>query len=256
MGRETSGVSTVSNGMSRALNVGDHTSNEAKRLLRRAGNLLVRSREIEHRIADIEMASQACKCARIVADTIADVLEKARNILTEMRQMPDPNGRFLLAKSFNNILKQIDSIVTEGYYDIKNLAKNENIVISTDATGSHKFSISGIDMSSAGLDLQPLESELISNADIIERLTKVDAAANNMVAHSCSYDTIASLLKSRMDFARGLIDVLEEGHNQISNSRAGNEALTHAIAEITSTVSIEKETVSDTGRSRMGRYNS
>lgn len=212
---------------------------EDMHLLQLAGNLLVRSRQMENRIAAIEAASQACKCAKVVAEAIINILEKARELLLKLREIPDLQGRLLLANSFNNILKQIDLIVAEGYYDNKNLAENENIVISTDNSGRQRLSIDGIDMSSGGLGLLPLEGEAISNTEAIERLTKVETAASSLVAHSLSYDAIASLLQTRMNFARGLIDVLEEGNNQINNSRTGHDALARMLSEICGTASNE-----------------
>lgn len=221
--------------------LGPQNSGEEMRLLKLAGTLLARSREMQSSIAAIETASQTCKCAKIVSDSVLDILEKAKVVLFKMREITDPRGRLVLAGSFNNILRQIDSFVKEGYYDRKNLAMSENIAISTDDSGRQGFSIAGIDMTSDGLELKPLEGEMISNADIVDRLTKVESAAGDMVAHSCSYDTIAFLLQSRMKFARGMIDILEEGNDQINSSRVGHDAVSQVLAEICRTISHDNE---------------
>ena len=211
-------------------------NSEEARLLQVAGTLLARSRAMEDRIAAIEKASQACKCAQIVSDSIVDLLEKAKALLYKIRDIPEPKGRVLLARSFNEFLNQIDLLVADGHYDGKNLAGNENIFISTNGAGDKGFSIPGVDMSSRGLELRPLTGEMISNADILDRLTKAESAASQLAAHSFSYDAIGFLLQSRMKFARGMIDVLEEGSGQINESRAGHDAVTQVLSEICGTI--------------------
>lgn len=216
-------------------------NSEEARLLRVAGTLLARSRALEERIVAIEKASQACKCARLVSNSIVDLLEKAKALLYKMRDIPDPKGRELLARSFNEFLNQIDLLVVDGHYDGKNLAGNESIFISTNVDGDKGFSIPGFDMSSKGLQLRPLTGEMISNADILDRLTKAESVASDLTAHSFSYEAIAFLLQSRMKFARGMIDVLEEGSGQINESRAGHHAVTQVLSEICGTIDNDNE---------------
>lgn len=210
-------------------------------LLRLARNLLVRSRDIESRIVTIEAASKACKCAKTVSNTIVDILENAKLLLMKMSGIADPNARQVLADSYGNILIQIDSIVEDGYYDKKNLAKNEKIVVPIDDSGRPGFSITGIDMSCNGLELRPFEDDFVANADIVSRLAKVETAANTLAAHCLGFDTIANLLQSRMKFARGMIDILEEGNLEISNSRAGHEAVSKVLSEIILTESHDND---------------
>lgn len=224
----------------------DHQNDsEEMRLLQLAGNLLARSREMQSRITTIEAASKACKCARIVSDAIVDILENAKSLLIKMSEIADPAGRVILAESYGNILNQIDSIVKDGYYNNKNLAKEEKIVVPIDDSGRPGFSITGIDMSCAGLELQPFTGDLITNADIVGRLANVELAANTLTAHCFGFDTIAFLLESRMKFARGMIDILEEGNLEISNSRAGHEAVSQVLSEIIWTASNENDDVVD-----------
>ncbi|MDH3579089.1 MAG: hypothetical protein OEM91_00495 [Hyphomicrobiales bacterium] len=237
----SAGTSATRESGSLPFDLGPQSSGEEMRLLKLAGTLLARSRDMQNRIAAIETASQTCRCAKIVSDSVLDILEKAKVLLFKMKEISDPRGRRVLAGSFNNILAEIDSIVKEGYYDRKNLAMSEDIVITTDDSGSQGFSIAGIDMSSSGLELQPLEGELISNSEIIDRLTKVESAAGDLTAHSYSYDTIAFLLQSRMRFARGMIDILEDGNHQINNSRGGHDAVSQILSEICRTVSQDND---------------
>lgn len=211
---------------------GFRTNSEEARLLQLAGNLLARSDALESSISAIEGASQACKCAQLVSDSIVQLLEKAKALLYTMRDIPDPKGRVLLARSFNEFLNQIDLLVADGHFDGRNLAKNENIVISVNGANEKGLSIPGSDMSCAGLGLAAFAGESISNGDIVDRLTKAESAASTLVAHSFTYDAIAFLLQSRMKFARGMIDVLEEGSDQINDSRAGHDAISQVLSEI------------------------
>lgn len=211
-------------------------NNEEIRLLRLAGTMLERSRDLESRIAAIETASQTCKCAKILSESVVDILGKAKELLLKIREVADPSGRLILVGSFNNILKQIDTIVTDGYYDGKNLAQNDKIVITTDQSQRQMFSIAGIDMSCRGLDLEPLTGDAITNADIVDRLGKIETAMNDLVAHSFSYDAITFLLQSRTKFARGMIDILEDGNSQINNSLTGNDAISRVVSRVCKTI--------------------
>lgn len=251
-GRESS-LDTKSQSAAETRHLGFRTNSEEARLLRLAGTLLARSDALENSIAAIEAASQACKCAQIVSDSIVDLLEKAKLLLYKMRDIPDPKGRVLLASSFNEFLAQIDLLVVDGHYDGRNLARNENIFISTSGAGDQGLSIPGIDMSSGGLDLKPLPGETISNGDIVDRLTKTESAAGILVAHSFTYDAIAFLLQSRMKFARGMIDVLEEGNDQINESRAGHAAVSHVLSEIYGAISTENGAETNATPSRPAR---
>lgn len=211
------------------------------RLLHLAANLLARSRRLESRIATIESVSQACKCADVVAGSISEILDHAKTLLVKMREYPDPNARNVLSNSFNNILLQIDRMVSDGYYDTKNLAKSDNIFVVTDERNRGGFSIAGIDMSCHGLGLEPFEGEVISDADIVERLSKVETAASNLAAHAVSYETVAGLLQTHMKFARGMIDILDEGNNQITTSRLGHQAVEQALSDICGTIGSENK---------------
>lgn len=221
----------------RQSNLAVRNGEEEKRLLNLAGTLLARSRSLESRIMTIEMAAQACKCAKIVSDSIVDILEQAKALLYKMRDISDQRGRALLAVSFNEFLKQIDLLAAEGYYDSKNLTRNESIVIITSDSGDQKFTISGRDMSSRGLHLTPLRGDAITNAEIVDQLGHVEVAASELAAHAYTYDAIAFLLQSRMKFARGMIDVLEEGSSHINSSRAGRAAVSQALSELYRTTS-------------------
>jgi len=225
---------------------GNRNDSKELRLLQLARNLLIRSRKMQSRIVTIEAASMACKCARTVSKAVVEALENAKLLLIKMSEITDPKARQILAGSYNTILIQIDSIVKEGYYDNKNLAMNEKIVVPMDDSGHHGFSITGIDMSSIGLELQPLVDTDVTNADIVARLAKVETAANSLAAHYLGFDTIANLLQSRMKFARGMIDILEEGNQEISNSRAGHEAVSKVLSEIIWTDSQENDAAGST----------
>ncbi len=235
--------------------------NQETRLLRLAGTLLARSHALESRISAIEGASQNCKCAQVVSQTIVDVLEQAKVVLSKMRDLPDSSSKSILAKSYDGLLEQIDFIVLEGYYDGKNLAKNDNIIVAIDGSRHRGFSIDGIDMGSAGLGLTAFKDVRISNTEVIERLTKVEMAANNLTAHSYSYNTISVLLKTRMKFARGMIDILDEGGKQINSSRAGQDAVSLILSQICGSVSDDKAaatgqtyTRSNTSAERAAQY--
>lgn len=221
------------------LHFGNRNDSKELRLLNLARNLLVRSRDMQNRIVAIEAASKTCICAKMVSDSVVDSLENARLLLIKMSKFEDPKARLILANSYCTILIQIDAVVQEGHYNNKNLAKNEKIVIPADVTGAPGFSITGIDMSCRALELQPFTND-IKNSDIVSRLAKIEAAENTLAAHCIGFDTIARLLQSRMKFARGMIDTLEESNQEISNSRAGHEAVSKVLSEMIWTNSSKK----------------
>ncbi len=213
------------------LQFGNRNDSKEMHLLILARNLLVRSRDMQSRIGAIEAASKACKCAKMVSESVVESLEAAKLLLIKLSTFEDAKARLILADSYCTVLIQIDAIVQDGHFDNKNLAKNEKIVISTDATGQPGFAITGIDMSCRGLELQPFTND-IKNTDIVSRLAKVEAAINTLAAHCIGFDTIAKLLESRMKFSRGMIDTLDESTQEISSSRAGHEAVSKVLSEI------------------------
>ena len=237
----TEGTSDIRTGQiagSSMLHFGNRNDSKEMRLLHLARNLLVRSRNMQNSIVAIEAAANACKCAKIVSDAVVEGLENAKSLLIKMSKFEDPKARLILAESYCAILIQIDAIVQDGHYDLKNLAKNEKVVIPTDGPGRPDFSITGIDMSCRGLELEPFTND-VKNSDIVSRLAKVESASSRLAAHCLGFETIASLLQTRMKFARGMIDTLDEGNFEISNSRAGHEAVAKVLSEIIRTNSNE-----------------
>jgi hypothetical protein len=202
------------------------------RLIRLAGNLMARSQTLEGRIAAIESAAQTCNCAKIVSETVLELLTQAANILEKMRYSTDIEAKNIFSEFFTKILVQMDAVVTESVYDDKNLAKSDSITIYTDETRGHGFSIDGIDMSPAGFGLLPFDHTNVSNSEIIERLIKVEQAKNSLSTHSYSYLTISEMLNTHMKFARGMIDILDDGSAQIKNSRAGQDAMAHILSKV------------------------
>ncbi len=219
------------------------------RLVRLAGKLLSRSQALEGRIAAIENAAQTCNCARVASEAILDLLSQAANILEKMRHSTDVDARNILSGYFSKILDQIDAVVSECVYDDKNLAMQDSITINTDETRGHGFSIDGIDMSSNGLGLLRFEHASISNSEIIERLITAEQAKNNLAAHSHSYLIISEMLNTHMNFARGMIDILDEGSVQIKNSRAGQDAIAQILSRVFSSVPNNEVATSHSGHS-------
>ncbi len=202
------------------------------RLIRLAGTLLARSQALEGRIAAIESAMQTCNCANVVSETVLQLLNQCSRILEKIRTSPDMDSRAILSGHFSKILHQIDAVVLEAGYDGKNLALNESISICTDLARGSGFLIEGMDMSSEGLGLSPLNQDNISNPEIIDRLLKVEQATNKLTAYSYSYSTISEMLDTHMAFTRRMIDIFNDGSDQINNSRAGQNAIAHVLSEI------------------------
>ena len=104
------------------------------RLIRLAGTLMARSQTLEGRIAAIESAAQTCNCAKIVSETVLELLTQAANMLEKMRYSTDIEPKNILSDFFSKILVQMDAVVIESVYDDKNLAKSDSITIYTDET--------------------------------------------------------------------------------------------------------------------------
>ncbi len=126
----------------------------------------------------------------------------------------NPNDRQSSMEQYNEILNQIDQIANDSTYKGVNLLKNDNLKVVFNEDRSSFLDVQGDDATSSGLGLSPVEDW--STTELIdETITSIEAAINELRNMASTFGNNYSIVQTRQDFTENLINVLEEGSDNL-----------------------------------------
>jgi flagellin len=135
-------------------------------------------------------------------------------------------NRANLAKQFNDILDQIDALAGDSGFNGVNLlgGSTESLKVTFNEDGSSSITISGVDVSAAGLGLTDTTGDFASDAEIDGKLTDVADALRTLRSQASSFGSNLSVIEVRQDFTKNMINVLETGAANLTIADTNEEA--------------------------------
>jgi flagellin len=150
--------------------------------------------------------------------------------LTASAPVEDPVGqanRAGLVTQFNNILSQIDTTSQDSSFNGINLLNGDTLNLTFDETGASKLNISTNGaINSAGLGL----SQLTAGTDFLDSnsanavLKTLGNASTQLTAAASELGSNLSIVQSREDFNKSLINVLQTGASNLTLADTNQEA--------------------------------
>ena len=126
----------------------------------------------------------------------------------------NPHDRENAIAQYNEILSQIDQIANDATYKGVNLLKEDDLKVVFNEDRSSYLDVKGDNATSFGLGLSTIEDW--STIDLIDKtITDVEAAINELRDMASTFGNNYSIVQTRQDFTENLINVLEEGSDNL-----------------------------------------
>lgn len=130
-----------------------------------------------------------------------------------------------LVSTYNDLLGQIDALSKDAGYNGVNLLGGDNLSVLFNEDGSSKLDIQGVVNTASGLDLAPLATTAFdTNSSINTTLDKLKGAIDTLKSQSAKFGSNLSVVQTRQDFTKGLINVLETGAANLTLADTNEEA--------------------------------
>ncbi len=119
--------------------------------------------------------------------------------------------RAQFATQYNDLLDQIDDLTRDAGYNGVNLLQSDSLTVTFNEDGSSTLSITGVDFDSGGLGVNDSIGAFGSDVDINTALGELDDAKASLRAQASKFGSNLSVVETRQDFTKKLINVLETG---------------------------------------------
>jgi flagellin len=136
-------------------------------------------------------------------------------------------ARGALIAQYNGLLTQIDDLTKDAGYNGNNLLAGASTQLKVDfnETGTSSLTIAGKDTSATGLGLTTLGSTAFdTNASITTILGNLKTASDTLRADASSFGSQLSIVQTRQDFTKSLINTLQTGAANLTLADSNEEA--------------------------------
>jgi len=152
--------------------------------------------------------------------------------LTAGATAPGANStlRQSLASQYDSLRAQIDQAAGDASFNGTNLLSGGSISVKLNETGTSTATVSGGSLTSAALGLTASSNSWQLDSDINSALTKINAAIATVSATSASLGASGSILQTRLDFNKSMVDTLAGGVTDLTaNDSNADSALLLAL---------------------------
>jgi flagellin len=141
-------------------------------------------------------------------------------------QVANP-ARGALISQYNGLLSQIDDLTKDAGYNGNNLLAGTSTQLKVDfnETGTSSLTIAGKDTSATGLGLATLNAtDFDTNTSITTILANLKSAGDTLRADASSFGSQLSIVQTRQDFTKALINTLQTGAANLTLADSNEEA--------------------------------
>ena len=125
---------------------------------------------------------------------------------------------------YNNLLKQIDTIAGDSSFNGINLINGDNLSVIFNEFNTSKLDIKGVVFNAAGLSLNAISSaDFDDSTGINAVLAKLDAANSALRSQAARFGSSLSIVQTRQDFSKQLINTLEVGADNLTLADTNEE---------------------------------
>lgn len=137
-------------------------------------------------------------------------------------------ARGALISQYNGLLDQIDQLTADAGFNGNNLlaGSSTQLKVVFNETGTSSLTIAGKDTSATGLGLAKLTvgTEFDTNSSITTILGKLKTAQDTLRADGSSFGSNLSIVQTRQDFTKALINTLQTGASNLTLADSNEEA--------------------------------
>ena len=141
----------------------------------------------------------------------------------------DPNSqatRTSLVNQYNNVIDQIRTTAQDASYNGVNLLNGDQLKLVFNETGKSTLNITGVNFNPAGLGLGSLSvgTDFVDNAATNKVLASLNTASTTLRSQASALGSNLSIVQTRQDFSKSLINVLQTGSSNLTLADTNEEA--------------------------------
>jgi hypothetical protein len=125
-------------------------------------------------------------------------------------------------REYNKIYEQYDNLVADSSYKGVNLLKGDKMDVTFNEAGDHKLTVQGTDVSASAVGLN--KAAWYTVYDIAQSISELRVAINTLRSVASDLGNNNSIIQTRQDFTEDLINVLEEGADNLTLADMDEEA--------------------------------
>ena len=143
----------------------------------------------------------------------------------EMSGTINPNARDTYVEQFNSILTQINQLASDASYKGVNLLKGEDLKVVFNEDRSSFLEVKGDHADAVSLGLtEAAAGSWNENTDLDGTITAIDGAINKLRDMATKFGNNYSIVETRQEFTENLINVLEEGADDLTLADMNEES--------------------------------
>jgi len=117
---------------------------------------------------------------------------------------------------YNEVVAQINNLILDTGYQGTNLLNGDTLVTQFNEDNTTSQTITGLKLDQAGLGIDANATSWASTASIDTSLNKITDALTLLRTEASRYGNNLSVIQTRQDFAKNLINVLQEGSDKLT----------------------------------------
>jgi flagellin len=135
-------------------------------------------------------------------------------------------NRSSLATQFDDIRTQISQLAADSGYNGINLLNGDSLTVKFNESGTSTQSITGVKYDAAGLGIAASTNTFQTDTDVNAALTDLSSALTTLRAQSVAFGSSLSVVQTRQDFTKNMINTLQVGSDNLvladSNEESAN----------------------------------
>lgn len=132
--------------------------------------------------------------------------------------------RASLATQFNDLRTQINELAKDASFNGVNLLDGDSLTVTFNEDSSSTLSISGVTYSASGLGISAAADTFQTDKNIDDALAELKTAATSLRSQAATFGSNLSIVETRQDFTKNLINVLETGAANLTLADTNEEA--------------------------------
>ncbi len=119
--------------------------------------------------------------------------------------------RTSFSAQFDELRTQVDQLAADTGYNGVNLLSGDSLTVNFNEDGTSSLGISGVTFTASGLGVSASANSFQTDTDINTALTDLSTATSTLASQSSKFGSNLSVVETRQDFTKELINVLESG---------------------------------------------
>ncbi len=119
--------------------------------------------------------------------------------------------RTAFAEQFNELRSQINQLANDASYNGINLLDGDSLTVTFNEDATSSLSVAGVNFNATGLGISSALNTFQKDSDINTALADLNTATDTLRSQASKFGSNLSVVETRQDFTKNLINVLETG---------------------------------------------